>query len=276
MGEHSDAGRVGVACHRRERFKVHAGEVGRRAIAPAVGEDLDYIGTIRERCLHARVRLFGRAGGECREVAPTGFSSVAARGAQPDSHVDARPGQHAVRKQAVHGRDRFAVGRVVVHRGDAARQVSFEVLAPIARHSCNAGGCKVRVQIEEPGQQRHAGSINHAGLRWNPRGASGGRNCFDTRAANHHGGEVRRRTRSVYDARSADRDNVLSAARNRNSEKHEESLHRWLSAKVTDSGVRDNRSGAGVGNAVPRKKFCRPISLRIVAGAAKMRCIFGV
>ena len=194
-----------VLYDRGQSLQIHAAQVGRRAVAPAVGEHLDHVRLVRQRNLRLRVRLFRSSRGERHEIAPTGFGAVSAGSAHANRHIHVRPGHRPACKQMPHGSEHLAIGGVVVHRGDAAGEIGFEALAPIAGEACDGGRGEMRVQIEEAGQERLARGIDDARAGGN---CGIGSNGFDLAAADDDGSHSRGATRTVHHARPANHDRV--------------------------------------------------------------------
>ena len=112
------------------------------------------------------------------------------------------PATRAGREQLPQRREHLAIGGVVVDRGDSARQIGLQALAPIPGKSGDGGGGEVRMQIEQPRHQRLPRGVDHASSR-----RDGGivRRSFNLRAADHHRHQARRRSRAIHHARAANR-----------------------------------------------------------------------
>ena len=136
---------------------VHAGVVGRGAVAPAVGEGLDGVGLVGGDLLDRQAGALGRvhpAGGGL--VGPVG--AMAARRAHPRDEVDVRRGQRPQPRPA--RREAFRLLVEVVHRRHARGQVG---VGDLRRHGWRPGRGPVGMEVEQPRDQRRALGVDDAG-----------------------------------------------------------------------------------------------------------------
>ncbi len=150
---------VGVGDDGGERRLVHSVEVGRAAVAPAVGEHLDDVGPVGEGARH------GEPGGarsrslERERAAPAIFGAVPVRHAKPDGELETRRGSESEPLISRIGASISPETREVVHRGDAVDQIGRPGLAEIVGH-VEGGGAQMGVEVVQAGDQGQAAGVD--------------------------------------------------------------------------------------------------------------------
>ncbi len=197
---HLEAQLVRFVDQRAQRGLVHRGHVGIDAVAPAVGEDLEQVRLVRGEALHGVARLARRQRELRVEVAAAALHAVAERRGEARRHQHARRIQPRG-EQAPHGLELLGVRAQIDDRGDAVGEVELQDLGPVEVARA-ARRQQVRVQIEQPGEQRAAFGVDHGNA-----GGHGGvfARRGDAAVVDEHGHAARRRAAAVDDLRAGDR-----------------------------------------------------------------------
>ena len=161
VGEDGNVLGMGALHDRLERRQVHAVEIGRAAVAPAVGEHLDGVRTVGEGTSH---RDLGRA--RCRrlhgeEVAPAIFGAVAAGHPHADGQAEVRRLDLARARHLADRLQHLAGDREIGDGGDPVGEVARIGLAEIVGRR-EAGRAQMGVEIVQAGDERHAARVDDA------------------------------------------------------------------------------------------------------------------
>ena len=200
MGNHRQSRRMRIRDDRRQRRHVHAGQVGRAAIAPAIGEHLDDVGLVRQRGPHRDMRGARGGRGQREEAAPAIFGAMPARHPQPDGEVQPRRRGGAIGGDGADRVQHLARQRKVVGAGNPVRQMRGPRLAQVVGTAI-ARCAQMGVQVMQPGQQRQPARIDHPrpARSLQPRPDRGDPVADDQHVARH-----RRRAGPVEHPRAAD------------------------------------------------------------------------
>ncbi len=180
-----------------QRVLVHRRHVRIHAVAPSVGEDLQQVRLVRREAAHGAARLAWSQRELRVKVAAPALHAVPQRRSEPRRHQHARPLQPGF-QQPPHRLELLRIRAQIHHRRHPVRQIQLQRLAPIDPRLA-ARRQQVRVQVDEPGQQRVPFAIHHRRARRHGGILPGNRYAP---VFHHHGHPARRRPAAVHHKRS--------------------------------------------------------------------------